>query len=263
MLSLDDDERKFRELRRRLAEADAPNACIIESQLNMDLAHIDDSDQLRRVAAHRHALEKYIVLQEPAAQSLLKRIIRCYEERDGDSFSAVQQQMFRKLQVAEQVGRQAIEERNALRSHVEAMRLDILNLERQLRARTEVISMIAHVHKIDVSGMNWKTGEVRSAVDKTMAEIRADNQRLSLLHGDPNAETEEQVRRKAALSEQAASMKDIEHELARGLHSLDGVCRSQIEQRTTAQVYRACQDVSNIGCTLSPGESFLDSTQAT
>ena len=32
MLSLDDDERKFRELRRRLAEADAPNACIIESQ---------------------------------------------------------------------------------------------------------------------------------------------------------------------------------------------------------------------------------------
>lgn len=187
-----------------LKRFEAPHPAAIEAHLNEDLARIDASDNYRRLHAHRVALERFIALQGASAQSLLKRVLACYEEVELHQFSQHFDDVTKRFQASEVVAREAITERNALRHHAESLRLEILNLERQLHAKEEILAEIATSHRINLTAINWMTGSSEGGADtnadtsaagrrghneaakknRSMAEIRTIQERVAARHGE-------------------------------------------------------------------------------
>lgn len=230
------------ERKQRLSSA-TPHASSIEVQLNEDLAKISIDDKYRRLQAHRLAMEKYMTLQDESSRSLLRRVFTAYEEIGLHKFSQHIDEITTKLRLSEEVSREAINERNALRQHCEAMRLEILNLERCVQARDELLSEIATTHKINISTVDWIHGGTNnnnnttnamlmssSSPGRTMADIRAVQDRVATRHSENAKNNREEAADVLQSKEEAervkALMADTEAMLSKGVDALHGVFKA-------------------------------------
>jgi hypothetical protein len=191
-----------------LKQFEAPHPAAIEASLNEDLACIDSTDNYRRLHAHRVALERFIAIQGPTAQSLLKRVLACYEEVELHQFSQHFDEVTKRFQASEAVAREALTERNALRHHAESLRLDIINLERQLHAKEEMLAEIATSHRINVNAVNWMTGGTNPTPadgspnqSRSMAEIRTIQERVASRHGESQRQAAKEAAMAATISD--------------------------------------------------------------
>lgn len=289
--------------KKRLAALDAPTPAAIEAMLNEDLAAIAAEDKYRRLHAHRLAFEKFLTLQsDPTTQNLLRRILTCYEEIELHQFSQEYETVTQRLHASEEVARDAINERNALRHHAESLRLDIINLERQLQTRDEVLSELASTHKINLSGINWAFGAAgggaassggaglfhpptaqthassSSAGQRTMAEIRTIQDRVAVRQGEAarrDTRDEHKYSLKQEEEEQQTALIDATSaSLDRGLHALHGVTAHELgilaggqptlSTATIQDTYIHAQRVDNVGCNLErSGHLMLPAAAAT
>ncbi|CUG92276.1 Hypothetical protein, putative [Bodo saltans] len=245
-----------------LKQFEAPHPAAIEASLNEDLACIDSTDNYRRLHAHRVALERFIAIQGPTAQSLLKRVLACYEEVELHQFSQHFDEVTKRFQASEAVAREALTERNALRHHAESLRLDIINLERQLHAKEEMLAEIATSHRINVNAVNWMTGGTnptpagggdgspnQKPQSRSMAEIRTIQERVASRHG----ESQRQAAKEAAM---AATITD--HSLlTTSLRSGGGRGDSSVMWADAAAERRAQQELSDADHLLAGGIGAL------
>lgn len=240
--------------RKSLMAMENPHPAAIEASLNEDLAKIDPSDNYRRLQTHRIAFERFIELQDGQSQTLLRRILTCYEEVELHQFSKHFDEVNKRLVASEQVAHDAIIERNTLRRHAEGLHLDITNLERQLHAREEMLAELAVSHKINLSNVNWieggsaggeggeqngddggmTTGRTQSqqergssaiAGGRMMAEIRSIQERVAARHGEAvrTAAREEQVAAAAVREEESNELQRHEMDEAEALISRGGI----------------------------------------
>lgn len=254
-----------------LRQFTAPHPAAIEASLNEDLACIDATDNYRRLHAHRVALERFIAIQSPTAQSLLKRVLACYEEVELHQFSQHFDEVTKRFQASEAVARDALTERNALRHHAESLRLDIVNLERQLHAKEEMLAEVAASHRINVNAVNWMTGGTNSnapggagegggsgagngrSYGRSMAEIRSIQERVATRHG----ESQRQAAKEEAMAASTADHSMMRRSVAGGeIGSINGGSGS-VTWVDAAAERQAQQDMSDADALVSGGLSTL------
>jgi hypothetical protein len=206
-----------------VAKTSHTSSASLEAQLVSDLARVAPTDDYRRLNAHRLAFASYIATQDPATQRFLNRVLYAYESVEVHKFQKSFDEVTERLQAAELVARQAINERNVLQKRCESLHLSILNLEKQLNARNEMISHISHQFRINTSALNWMTGETTgnptlssaeaaalAPKSRTMAEIRAMQTRVTLTHNEAMKQSAKESRAEAGNTEHEVDAADAQ-----------------------------------------------------
>ena len=271
MLSMSDHGRYFASVN---ASTPAPvprnpyaNPASFETRLNEDLSKVSATDEYRRLNAHRLAFSNYIDEQDEPTQVFLRRILTAYESIEVHKFKSSFDEVSERLHAAELVAREAINERNMLQLRCESLELSILNLEKQLNARNELISQISHQYRINTASLNWMTGEVSGSAStaaaapkksRTMAEIRAVQARVALTHNEAMKQSAKENRgeENAAAGDTATSalLEQIEQAIQEGGAGAFHGVPAPSGRRSVSELYVMSGYDENVGVELLPEE---------
>lgn len=252
----------FREVKFRAAPTSVPKPrghpsitpVVINAELSEELAHVSASDEYRQLAAHRTAFDKFLETQDDSSRQLLARILQFYEKAEFHRFREQYLELASKLTVAEKTRKEAVDELTTQKRALDALRLEVDNLRRQLNQRNELISHISSTHKINLSGVNWITG-VDSKVGRTMAEIRTIQKRVVAAYGEAQQRS---VKEDGELiSEKETELEDMKREMMHAetllQHKKHGIPRTgeaEVKTLASAQQFPLSERKSSPTCNL-------------
>ena len=156
----------------------------IEQNLIEALAGSGRHDTFEHIAAYRRAFEGYIEVASAQAQPLLRKIYVAYEHVAIHQHKEAFDDVFRRLRDSEQHRKEQEKKLSDYRRQFESMKLEIGNLEREVNVRNELLSQISATYKINVSMVNWITGVESKLGQRTMAEIRTVQKRVTTAYGE-------------------------------------------------------------------------------
>jgi hypothetical protein len=212
----------------------------IESRLVEALAHIPTGDTFSRLNHHRIAFEEYIRIVNPSAKSLLSKIYDTYQEvvfsQHQQSFDALRTRM----KESESTLAEQREKERMYRYQIEGLKLEVADLKREVHSRNELLSQISATHKINLSMVNWITGVESKMGQRTMAEIRTVQKRVTAAYGEAQRIAARDGgesgaggadKQPADSQEARTEMRQLEAQLS-DLSKLNGITAVELRERT-------------------------------